>query len=59
MVGKNDYKTGNVLDYFYHQKYYKLNCIKCSTQADTNTPQQTNFKGRLEKDAEVTIAEKQ
>ena len=24
MSGNNDYTTGNLLDYLYHQKYYKL-----------------------------------
>ena len=30
-----DYTTGNLLDYFYHQKYYKLTGIDLSRQTNT------------------------
>ena len=46
----NDYRTGNLLHYFYHQSYYKLTDIDLSRQTNTNIPQQTNFVGKLEKD---------
>ena len=43
----NDYTTGNVLDYLYHQNYYKLIGIDLSRQANTSIPQQVNFVGKL------------
>ena len=38
MSRNNDYTTGNILDYSYHQKYYKLVGIDLSRQANTNIP---------------------
>ena len=58
----DDYTTGNLLDYLYHQKYYKLIGIDLSRQTNTNIPQQINFVGKLEEDDGGTmffIAEKQ
>ena len=58
----NDYTTGNVLDYLYHQNYYKLIGIDLSRQANTSIPQQVNFVGKLEEyDCETMffIVEKQ
>ena len=34
-----DYTTGNLLDYLYHQKYYKLIGITLSRQRNTSVPQ--------------------
>ena len=48
MSRNNDYTTGNLLDYFYHQKYYKLIDMDLSRQANTSIPQQINFAGKLE-----------
>ena len=62
MSRNDDYTTGNLLDYFYHQKYYKLIGIDLSTQTNTYIPQQINFTGKLEEDDGVTmffIVEKQ
>ena len=40
-ISKNkDYTTGNLLDYLYHQKYYKLIGIHLSRQTNTSIPQQ-------------------
>ena len=55
------YTTGNLLDYLYHQSYYKLIGIDLSRQINTSIPQQINFKGKLEEDDGATmifIAEK-
>ena len=39
-MSRNDgYKTGNLLDYFYHQKYYKPIGIVLLSQTNTNIPQ--------------------
>ena len=43
-ISRNDeYTTGNLLDYFYHQNNYKLIGIDLSRQANTSIPQQINF----------------
>ena len=57
-----DYTTGNVLDYFYHQKYYKFNGIDLSRQTNTIVSQQINFVGKVEEEdvaAIFFIADKQ
>ena len=55
MSRKNNYSTGNLLDYFYHQNYYKLICIDFSRQANTTILQQINFIGNLEEDSDGTM----
>ena len=50
------------LDYFYHQKYYKLIGIDLSKKTNASIPQQINFVGKLEEDDGATkffITEKQ
>ena len=50
-MSKNDnYTTGNLLDYLYHQKYYTLIGIDLSRETNTNIPQQINFIGNVEED---------
>ena len=46
---KQDYTTGNVLDYLYHQKQYKHIGINFPKQIDTSIPQKIKFTKRLEK----------
>ena len=58
----DDYTTGNLLDYFYHQKYYELIDIDLSRQANSSIPQKINFIGKLEENDGATrffISEKQ
>ena len=50
MSRNDDYTTGNLLDYLYHQKYYKFIGIGLSRQTNTSTPQQINFPGKLVED---------
>ena len=51
---KNNYHTTWIsLDYFYHQKYYKL--TDWSRQTNTNTPQEIDFIGRLKENNRVTM----
>ena len=45
MSRNDDYTTGNLLDYLYHQNYYKLIGIDLSRQKNTNIRQQINFTG--------------
>ena len=47
---KNDYMTGNLLDYEYFSKHYKLIAIDLSKQTELENPdlrQQINFIGKL------------
>ena len=49
----NDYTTGNLLDYEYFSKHYKLIAINLSKQIELDNPdlrQQINFIGKLEDD---------
>ena len=49
----NDYTTGNLLDYEYFSKLYKLIAIDLSKQIELENPdlrQQINFIGKLEDD---------
>ena len=62
MSRSDEYTTGNLLDYLYHQNYYKLIGIDLFRQTNLNIPQQINFVGKLEEDDGATmffIAEKQ
>ena len=56
MSRNDDYTTGNLLDYLYHQKYYKLTDIDLSRKANSNIPQQINFIGKLEEDEGGTMS---
>ena len=61
MSKNDDCTTGNLLDYLYHQYYYKLISIDFSRQTNTSIPQKINFVETLEQDDGATffIAEKQ
>ena len=62
MARNNDYTTGDLLDYLYHQNYYQLIGKDLSRQTNTSISQHINFVGNLEQDNGVTvffIAEKQ
>ena len=50
MSRNDEYTTGNLLDYLYHQKYYKLIGIDLSRRTNTNISQQIYFTGKLEED---------
>ena len=55
MSRNDDLSAGNLLNFSYHQNYYKLIGIDLSRQIKTNIPQQINFTGQLEEDDGVTI----
>ena len=55
MSNNNDYTTGNLLDFAYLKKNYKLILIDLSKQTKLNDPQQINFIGKLEEDHGVTM----
>ena len=50
MGRNNDYTTGNLLDYEYFSKHYKITAIDVSKQIELENPdlkQRINFIGRL------------
>ena len=47
MSNNNDYTTGNLLDFAYFKKNYKLIAIDLSKQTKLKDPQQINFIDRL------------
>ena len=54
----NDYTTGNLLDYEYFSKHYKLIAIDLSKQIElenSDLKQQINLIGRLERDDGATM----
>ena len=54
MSKNNDYTTGNLLDYEYFSKYYRLIAIYLSKHVElenSDLKKQINFIGRLEEDA--------
>ena len=58
MGRNNDYTTGNLLDYEYFSKHYKLIAIDLSKQIELENPdlkQQINFIGRLERNEGATM----
>ena len=55
MSRNNNYTIGNLLDYLYHQNYYKLIGIDLSRQANTTIPQKINFAEKLDEDNGVTM----
>ena len=62
MSRNDDYTTGNLLDFSYHQNYCKCNGIDLSRQINMNIPQQINFTRKLVEDdgaAMFFIAENQ
>ena len=48
MGNDNDYTTGNLFDFAYFRKNYRLIAIDLSKQTKLKDPQQINFIGKLE-----------
>ena len=46
MTKNDDYTIGNLLDYLYHQNYYKVIGIDLSRQTNTSITQQINLTGK-------------
>ena len=55
MLRNDDYTTGSLLDFLYHQNYYKLIVIDLSRQTNMSFPQQINFAGKLEEGDGATV----
>ena len=51
----NDYPTGNLLDFAYFKKHYKLIAIDLSKKTKLKDPQQINFIGKLSKNTGETM----
>ena len=51
MSRNNDYTTGNLLDFAYFKENYRLIAIDLSKQTNLKNPQQINFIGKPEKQA--------
>ena len=55
IVYNNDYTTGNLLDYAYYKKHYKLIAVDLSKQTKLKDPKQINFIGKLSRNTGVTM----
>ena len=55
MSRNNDYITGNLLDYLYHQNYELIDNIDLSRQTNATITQQINFIGKLRNDNGTTM----
>ena len=56
MSNNNDCTTGNLLDYAYYKKYYKLIAIYLSKQSKLKDPQKINFIGKLLRNTGATMS---
>ena len=54
-IDNNDYTTGNLLDYVYYKKHYKLIAIDLSKQTKLKDPQQISFIGKLSRNTGATM----
>ena len=52
MSNNNDYTTGNLLDFAYFKENYKLIVTELTKQTKLKDPQQINFIGKLENQAD-------
>ena len=55
MSKNDDYTTGNVLDYLYHQINYEFIGIDLSRETNASIPHEINFIGKLEEDDGATM----
>ena len=55
MSRNDDYTTGNLLDYLYHQSYHKPIGIDSSSNTNSSAHQKMNFTGKLEEDDNATM----
>ena len=55
MSNSNDYTTGNLLDYAYYKKHYRLIAIDLNKQTKLKDPQQINFIGKLLRNTGATM----
>ena len=47
MSNNSDYTTGNLLDYTYYKRHYRLTAINLSKETKLKDPQQIDFIGKI------------
>ena len=55
MSNNSDYTTGNLLDFAYYKKHYRLIAVGLSKQTKLKDPQQINFIGKLLRNTGATM----
>ena len=55
MSNNSDYTTGNLLDFAYYKKHYRLIAVDLSKQTKLKDPQQINFIGKLLRNTGATM----
>ena len=55
IIDNNDYTTGNLLDFAYYKKHYKLIAIDLSKQTKLKDPQPINFIGKILRNTGATM----
>ena len=55
MSNNSDYTTGNLLDYAYYKKQYRLIAVDLSKQTKLKDPHQINFIGKLLRNTGATM----
>ena len=55
IIYNNNYATGNLLDYTYYKKHYKLIATDLSKQPKLKDPQRINFIGKILRNTEATM----
>ena len=55
IIDNNDYTSGNLLDFAYYKKHYKLIAIDLSKQTQLKDPQQINLIGKLSRNTGATM----
>ena len=55
MNNNSDYTTGNLLNFAYYKKHYRLIAVDLSKQTKLKDPQQINFIGKLLRNTEATM----
>ena len=55
MSNNNDYATGNLQDFVYYKKHYKLIAFDLSKQTELKDPQEINFIGKFLKNTGATM----
>ena len=54
-MSRIDFATGELLDYWYHQKHYKLIGVDLSREANKSMSQEIDFVENIEEDDGTTI----
>ena len=55
MSNNSDYTTGNLLDFAYYKKHYRLIAVDLSKQTKLKDPRQINFIGKILKNTGATM----